>query len=79
MNKTTHFQKMLLERNINEQWVDRALTEPDQIEDHEDGTRHYLKKIQECDNRWLRVIVSAGSEAARAVTVFFDRRLRRIP
>lgn len=79
MHKTTHFQKMLSERNINEQWVDRALTEPDQIEDHEDGTRHYLKKIQEYDNRCLRVIVSAKSEAARAVTVFFDRRLRRAP
>jgi hypothetical protein len=79
MLKTTHFKKMLSERNIHDQWVDRTLSDPDRIEDHEDGTRHYLKQIQECDNRWLRVIVSAGSEAARAVTVFFDRRLRRTP
>jgi hypothetical protein len=43
MLKTTHFMKMLSERNIQEQWVDRALTHPDQIEDHEDGTKHYLK------------------------------------
>lgn len=79
MLKTTHFKKMLSERSIHDQWVDRTLSDPDRIEDHEDGTRHYLKQIQECDNRWLRVIVSAGSEAARAVTVFFDRRLRRTP
>ena len=47
---------MLSERDIREQWVDRALSQPDQIEDHEDGTRHYLKQISEYGNRWLRVI-----------------------
>ena len=79
MHKTTHFMKMLSERDIHEQWVDQALTQPDQIEDHEDGTKHYLKQIREYDNRWLRVIVSLESELPRAVTVFFDRRSRRTP
>jgi hypothetical protein len=79
MNKTAHFRKMLSERNIREQWVERALTEPDRIEAHEDGTKHYLKQIQEYDNRWLRVIVNYELEEPRAVTVFFDRRLRRTP
>jgi hypothetical protein len=60
MQKTTHFKKMVLERNIDDQWVERALSDPDQVEDHEDGTRHYLKQTPEYDNRWLRVIVSAG-------------------
>jgi hypothetical protein len=77
MNKTTHFRKMLSERNILEQWVERAITEPDQIEDREDGTKHYLKQIQEYDNRWLRVIVASEPEGPLAVTVFFDRRLRK--
>jgi hypothetical protein len=79
MHKTTHFLKMLSERDIEEQWVDRALSEPDQIEEHEDGTKHYLKQIREHDNRWLRVIVSFEPGPPRAVTVFFDRRLRRAP
>ena len=76
MHKTTHFKKMLSERNILDQWVDRTLSDPDKIEDHEDGTRHYLKQIREYDNRWLRVIVSSVAEGPRAVTVFFDRRIR---
>jgi hypothetical protein len=79
MHQTTHFKKMLVERNIQKQWVERALVEPDQVEHHEDGTRHYLKQIAENDNRWLRVIVIPGPEGLRAVTVFFDRRLRRTP
>ena len=79
MDKTTHFRKMLSERNIREQWVERALTEPDRIEAHEDGTKHYMKQIQEYDNRWLRVIVSSKLEEPLAVTVFFGRRLGRTP
>ena len=79
MLKTTHFQKMLSERNIHDEWVDRTLANPDKIEDYEDGTKHYLKQIHEYENRWLRVIVSSEPAQARAVTVFFDRRLRRTP
>jgi len=79
MYQTSHFKKMLSERNIHDQWVDRTLLDPDKIEDHEDGTRHYLKQIREYDNRWLRVIVASEPEGKRAVTVFFDRRLRRTP
>lgn len=75
MHKTAHFKKMITERNIHEQWVDRTLTEPDQIETHEDGTKHYLKRIRQYDNRWLRVVVNHESEMPRAVTAFFDRRL----
>lgn len=70
---------MLSERNIQEQWVERVLAEPDRIETHEDGTKHYLKQIQEYDNRWLRIIVNSELEEPLAVTVFFDRRLRRTP
>jgi hypothetical protein len=79
MDKTTHFRKMLSERNIQEQWVERALAKPDRIETHEDGTTHYLKQIQEYDSRWLRIIVNSKLEEPLAVTVFFDRRLRRTP
>jgi hypothetical protein len=39
-------------------WVLRAFNDPDYIESYDDGTRHYLKKIVENENRWLRVVVN---------------------
>jgi Domain of unknown function (DUF4258) len=44
---TRHFEHMLLERQIDWSWVERAITEPDKIEEPEDGTRHYLRRITE--------------------------------
>lgn len=44
-------------------------------EDREDGTRHFIKRTPEYENRWLRVIVNVKKR--RRVTVFFDRRLGR--
>ncbi len=76
MDKTGHFRDMLREREIAERWVEAALTTPDLTEDHDDGTRHYLKKIPEFGNRWLRVVVNIRANPNRAATVFFDRRLK---
>ena len=58
-------------------WVQRTANKPQKVEDHEDGTRHYLCQIEEHDNRWRRVIVNIEVTPERAVTTFFDRRLRR--
>ena len=57
--------------------VDQTLESPDHVEDREDGTKHYIKKISENENRWLRVVINVRVNPNRAVTVFFDRRLRR--
>jgi hypothetical protein len=35
-----------------------AEQEPDRVEDYEDGTRHFIKRIEENENRWLRVVVN---------------------
>ncbi len=35
-----------------------------------------MKKIVENENRWLRVVVNVEKIPSKAVTVFFDRRLR---
>jgi len=40
---------VLRERNILRIWVQRAEDEPDQVEDHDDGTRHFIKQISEND------------------------------
>jgi len=68
---------MLEERSINGEWVDRAFQAPDRMEDRADGTKHFIKQVPEHGNRWLRVVVNVGTEPNRAVTAFFDRRLRR--
>jgi hypothetical protein len=77
MDLTKHFEDMLLERGILKEWIQNTIRQPDRHEDHADGTRHYLKYFPECGNRWLRVVVNIQTTPQRAVTAFFDRRLRR--
>jgi hypothetical protein len=73
-----HFIDMMRERNRSSEWVDCCICNSDRIEDYPDGTRHFLKRIEEFGNRWLRVIVNKDTHPCRGVTVFFDRRLRGI-
>jgi len=40
-----------------------------------DGTRHYLRLIEEFGDRWLRVVVNVRANPPTGVTVFFHRRL----
>ena len=77
MEFSKHFNQMLEERNIHREWVDQALEAPDNVEDIEDGTRHYIKQFPQYGNRWLRVVINVSVDPNRAVTAFFDRRLRR--
>lgn len=77
MDDTVHFADMLKERGIKSAWADRTVLSPDAVEDHDDGTRHFIKQIPEFGGRWLRVVVSVVETPPRRVTVFFDRRLRR--
>ena len=77
MERSQHFRDMLKERDIAEEWVERCERNPDKKEDHEDGTRHFIKQIHEFGNRWLRVIIDISVEPNKEITAFFDRRLRR--
>lgn len=74
---SSHAKDMLLERDILEEWVWRAIRTPDQKEIGIDNNTHYLKAIPEKENRILRVVVNPHVKPNRVVTVFFDRRLRR--
>ena len=76
MSESIHFADMLNERGIDREWTERALLEPDRSEDHDDGTRHFIKQIPEFGNRWLRVVVNVKAIPEKKVTAFFDRRLR---
>lgn len=77
MHDSNHFVDMLEERGIRREWIDRVIQEPEKVEKHEDGTTHFIKRISEFDNRWLRVIVNTRGKSELRVTAFFDRRLRR--
>ena len=77
MEDAVHFKDMLSERGIKLEWADRTVLEPEKVEDHDDGTRHFIKQIPEFENRWLRVIVNITVVPEKRVTAFFDRRLRR--
>jgi hypothetical protein len=72
-----HFGDMLEERGILREWVQRASDAPDETEEHDDDTRHYIKRIPEFGDRWLRVIINLAKQPNKGVTAFFDRRLRR--
>jgi hypothetical protein len=76
-DETLHFCEMLKERRIAPEWVERTIKTPERIEDHDDGTRHFVRRIHEFGNRWLRVVVAVSGDSQKRVTAFFDRRLRR--
>ena len=73
---SVHARVMIAEREIPEGWVRRTLVQPDQVELRPDRTTHYIKSIDEYENRILRVIVNKDVTPHRIITVFFDRRLR---
>ena len=68
---TRHFKDMLKERSIPTSFVRRVMTKPTKVEEHSDGTKHFLRQIPERGNRWLRVIVNVTAAPNQAVTVFF--------
>ncbi|MFC1789111.1 DUF4258 domain-containing protein [Thermodesulfobacteriota bacterium] len=76
MNCTQHFKDMMKERLIQPTWVDMTLNEPEKVDDKPDGTRHYLRRIPEHGNRWLRIVVNVEAKPNKAVTVFFDRGMK---
>jgi hypothetical protein len=48
-----NFSDMLKERGIAAEWADRVRADPYEVEEHDDGTRHFIKLIPEFGNRWL--------------------------
>ncbi|NCO66111.1 MAG: hypothetical protein COW32_00485 [Candidatus Aquicultor secundus] len=69
---------MLKERSIKETWVKSTLEHPERVEHRDDGTVHFIKAINKCGGKYLRVIVNPNVQPQRIVTVFFDRRQRRV-
>lgn len=75
---TEHARKVVQERNIKTEWIERALSVPERIEpDKEDiELEHSLTPISEFGNRVLRVIYNKQTKPLKIVTVFFDRTMK---
>ena len=65
---TRHFEDVLKERSIPAALIKRALAKPEKTEEHSDGTKHFLKRISEQGNRWLRVVINVAVEPNNEVT-----------
>ena len=71
-----HAKTMKRERGIQDSWITQTLHQPEYIEYRDDGTGHYMRKIDEKEGKYLRVVVNELVRPARIVTMFFDRRVR---
>jgi hypothetical protein len=70
---------MLLERNIERLWVERAVSSPERVEvdpAHPNRWRVWVR-VAENDGRWLRVIYEESVHERVIITVFFDRNAAR--
>ncbi|MDI3542764.1 MAG: hypothetical protein PWP57_367 [Candidatus Atribacteria bacterium] len=72
-----HAENMREERGILLEWVRLTLEDPVKTEQKGDGTVHYIRPIEECGEKYLRVVVNPDTVPWRIVTLFFDRRLKR--
>ena len=73
-----HAKKVLAEREIQLEWLERTLREPVlRRPDPDDSSleRRY-RAIPEFEGRVLRVVVNVAIEPVRVVSVFFDRSMR---
>jgi hypothetical protein len=66
---------MLRERSIPMAFIKSAIDKPEKTEERADRTKHFMRRIPDYGNRWLRVVVNVSVVPNKAVTAFFDRRL----
>jgi hypothetical protein len=75
---TAHAEMALSERNIMIGWLEQVLLRPTRVEPDklDPDLTHALGRIQQQDNRVLRVIYNHRSRPVKIVTVYFDRAMR---
>ena len=75
---TKHAQKVLDEREILVEWMERTLSAPELVlPDPDDATvERRFRRIPEFGGRVLRVAVNTTVEPNRIVSVFFDRKMK---
>ena len=75
---TKHAQKVLDERGIPVEWMERTLSAPELVlSDPDDATvERRFRRIPEFGGRVLRVAVNTTVEPNRVLSVFFDRKMK---
>ncbi len=78
---TRHTIKVMAERGLSAEWLERGLKSPERVEPDEDDAalEHHLVRIPEFGGRMLRVIVNKDSAPIRVVTIYFDRSVKGKP
>jgi hypothetical protein len=78
---TAHAATVIAEREIDIAWITRTLARPDRTETDRDdpSLTHALARIEERDDRILRVVYNPSVNPLRVVTAYFDRRQRGKP
>ena len=77
MKITAYFDRLIHRAdraNIKKEWISRVVANPDSRVTQSDGRIRLWGKVPEMDNRYLRVVLLADSEAVH--NAFFDRRFR---
>jgi len=75
---TQHAQKVIEERGIAIEWMERALFQPELVlpDTEDNAVERYFRKIPEFGGRVLRVAVNTKVEPVRVVSIFFDRTMK---
>ena len=75
---TTHAEDAILERNLDRNWVERAVLEPEwrYPDPYRPGVERRFRAIPEFGGRVLRVACLENDDEIRILTVFFDRDAR---
>ena len=72
---SSHAETVISERKIERDWLAFVIRAPQRIEEHENGTIHYIRQIPQIAGRWLRVVTSRRGGDIIVVTAFVDRRV----
>ncbi len=75
---TIHAEKVAVERCIDPVWIERTISKPElRLPDPDDPALVRLyRRIEERQNRVLRVVVNPSVDPIRVISVFFDRSMR---
>ena len=75
---TAHAEDAILERNLDRNWVERTVWEPEWYHPgpHRHGVERRFRAIPEFGGRVLRVACLETADEIRILTVFFDRDAR---
>ncbi|MGH7588570.1 MAG: DUF4258 domain-containing protein [Gemmatimonadota bacterium] len=76
---TAHAQRVISERALEVEWIERVLREPDfeETDRSDPDVRHALAAIPEREGRILRVVYNHCMQPPRIVTAYFDRSAKK--